>query len=219
MARFVELSHPISEGMPTFHGFPPPVIGAILTREESGPRYDGRAEFLIGRVDMPGNTGTYLDSPFHRHPHGPDLSSLPLERIAAVPGVVLDGDVAAEHGPVDLDADPGELRGRAVLVRTGWDSRWGTDGYVPGPHLSPAALDALLEGEPALVGVDFLNVDDPADLSRPAHTRLLAAGTPILENMANLGALPRDGFELTAVPAPIVGGASFPVRAFARIPG
>lgn len=200
-------------------GFPPPVIGALLTREESRPRYDGKAEFLIGRYELAANTGTYLDSPFHRHVDGPDLGAIPLERVAAVPGLVLDG-TQEEGRAVHLDATPLDVRGRAVLVRTGWDARWGSaEFFTEGPFLSTAALDVLVAGVPALVGVDFSNVDDTSDPARPAHTRLLAAGILIVEGLRNLGALPREGFEFHAVPPAILGGASFPVRAFARVPG
>jgi arylformamidase len=213
---FVDLSFPIEDGMPTLPGVLPEArIGPILDHDASRDRYQGKAEFYLGRVDMPGNTGTYVDSPFHRHRDAQDLSGLPLDRLAGLPGVVI--DAAEANTPVDLEM--GDVRGRAVLVRTGWDRRWGTDAYwEPDPYLSAAALDALIDGEAALVGVDFNNVDDTTDPERPVHTRLLGAGIPIVEHLANLGALPAEGFRFFAVPPRIVRGASFPVRAFAELP-
>jgi kynurenine formamidase len=216
---FVDLSFPIEDGMTTLPGVLPEArVGAILDHDASRARYQGRAEFYLGKVDMPGNTGTYLDSPFHRHREAADLAALPLERVADLPGVIVHAPDA--NAPVDIDLEPDRIRGRAVLVRTGWDGRWGTEAYwEPDPYLSKATLDALIEGGAALVGVDFNNVDDTTDPARPAHTRLLGAGIPIVEHLTNLGGLPEDGFRFFAVPPRIVRGASFPVRAFAELPG
>ncbi len=203
--------------MPAYPGFPPAKIGALLTHEESRARYDGKAEFFIGRVEMAGNTGTYLDSPFHRFPAGDDLSRIPLEKVAGLNGLVMDAKPAGGRA-VTVDCWKEELEGRAVLIRTGWDRRWGTERYwEPGPFLAAECLDLLVSGRPALVGVDFWNVDDTTDPVRPAHTRLLAAGILIVEHMTNLSSLPRTGFKFSAVPLRIVRGASFPVRAFAEL--
>ena len=218
MNRFVELNHVLEEGMPAYPGLPAPKFGALFDHRESATRYEGKAEFYIGRVEMVGNTGTYLDSPFHRYPDGDDLSRIPLEKVAGVPGIVLDGAVAATR-EVTLEANEADLRGRAVLVRTGWDRRWGTESYwAPGPYyLAESAIALLVRAGAALVGVDFWNVDNTADLSRPAHTRLLGAGVLVVEHLANLSALPQTGFRFYAVPLRIVRGASFPVRAFAEL--
>lgn len=216
---FVDLSFPIEDGMPTLPGVLPDArIGAILDHEASRDRYQGKAEFYLGRVDMPGNTGTYVDAPFHRHRDREDLAGLELDRLAGIPGVVV--DAAAEPAPVEILLSPEDIRGHAILVRTGWDRNWGTGRYFEGdPWLSSAALDLLIEGGATLLGVDFNNVDDTSDPERPAHTRLLAAGIPIVEHLRGLDALPATGFRFFAVPPRIVGGASFPVRAFAEITG
>jgi arylformamidase len=215
----VDLSFPIEDGMPTLPGVLPEArVGAFLDHDASRERYQGKAEFYLGRVDIPGNTGTYLDAPFHRHRDREDLAAIALERLANLPGILVDADTTASPVAIDLGRD--DIEGRAVLFRTGWDRRWGTDAYwEPDPFLSPQALDRLIEGGAALVGVDWNNVDDTSDPARPAHTRLLDAGVLIVERLRGLEPLPRDGFRFTAVPAPIVGGASFPVRAFAEVPG
>ncbi|HEX2032445.1 MAG TPA: cyclase family protein [Actinomycetota bacterium] len=217
-ARWVDLSFAIEDGMPVFPGvLPEPRIGAYLDHDASRPRYEGKAEFHLTKVEMSGNTGTYVDSPFHRHRDREDLAGLALERIAGVPGLVLD---APYGGPVTVDVPPDRLRGRAVLFRSGWDRRWGTEGYwEPDPYLAAETLDALVGAPAAVVGVDWTNVDDTTDPSRPAHTRLLAAGIPIVEHLRGLDALPDEGFRFFAVPPPIRGGASFSVRAFAELGG
>jgi arylformamidase len=217
MPRFVELSHLLEDGMETYPGLLPPArFGPLLTHEQSRSRYDGKAEFYLGRADLPGNTGTYLDAPFHRFPDREDLSQIPLASVAGLPGIVIDArgqESAIELGPVDAD-----LSGTAVLVRTGWDERWGSGSFwEPDPHLSGRMVDELVEARPALVGVDFRNVDDTTDPARPAHTKLLQAGILIVEALRGLDKLPAGGFRFFAVPLRIVKGASFPVRAFAEL--
>ena len=215
--RFIDLSHAIEDGMRSYPGYPSPRVGAFITREESRARYEGKAEFYIGRADMVGNVGTYLDAPFHRHVNGADLSQIPLQSIAGLEGLVLEGTRISDRA-VFIDCNESDVVGHAVLVRTGWDRRWGTDGYwALGPYLSDEAIDLLVRGKAALVGVDFWNIDDVENLSRPAHTRLLAANIPIVEHLTNLSSLPKAGFKFYAVPPPIVKGASFPVRAFAEL--
>lgn len=215
----VELNHIIEDGMRAYPGLPSPKIGAYLDHEQSRALYQGKAEFYLGKMEMVCSLGTYLDSPFHRFSDGEDLSGVSLEKVAGIPGVVIDAPFSQDRS-VTFSGDGSGFRGRAVLVRTGWDSRWGTDGYWdPGPYLAGDFIDRLIQSDAALVGVDFYNVDDTSDPFRPAHTRLLAAGIYIVENMCCLSALPREGFRFYAVPPRIVRGASFPVRAFAEIIG
>ena len=201
--------------MPAYPGLPPARIEAIVDHAASRERYEGKAEFLLGRVELACNTGTYLDAPFHRFAEREDLAALSLDRIAGLPATVV--DAPPEPGPVTIDAEDADLAGRAVLVRTGWDRRWGSPAYwEPGPFVGEDQVEQLLGA--ALVGVDFANIDDTSDLARPAHTRLLDAGIPIVEHLTRLEELPRAGFRFTAVPPAIVRGASFPVRAFAELP-
>lgn len=207
----IDLSHPIEDGRGAYPGLPPPRIGAILDHEGSRDRYEGKAEFLLGRLELAGNTGTYLDAPFHRHRRGADLARVPLERTAGLPGLVID---IPEEGPVELGQI--EVAGKAVLLRSGLDRLWPEDAYWErGPHLTTASIDRLLGA--ALVGVDFRNIDDTGDPRRPAHTRLLEAGVLIVENLRGLDALPGDGFRFSAAPLAIVGGATIPVRAYAEL--
>jgi kynurenine formamidase len=216
MKRLIDLSHALEDGMAAYPGLPSPKIGAFLDHEASRPRYQGQAEFYLGKVEMACNVGTYLDSPFHRYPARADLSQIPLEKVAGVPGIVLDAAVSS-HEAIRLNPSAAELHAKAVLIRTGWDQRWGSERYFePGPYLGREFVELLIQAGAALVGVDFWNVDDTTDLARPAHTRLLGADILIVEHLSNLSALPLSGFRFYAVPPRIVRGASFPVRAFAE---
>jgi kynurenine formamidase len=111
-----------------------------------------------------------------------------------------------------------EVAGRAVLLDTGWSAHWGTPAYAQGgPFLGGDAAAFLRDRGARLVGIDALNIDDTDDPQRPAHSILLAAGIPIVENLAPLAALPADGLRFSAVPMRAQGMGSFPVRAWARL--
>lgn len=221
MGQLVELNHIIEHGLAAYPGLPGVKIQALYDHQASRALYRDQAEFFIGRIEMSFNTGTCLNSPFHRHRHLEDLSQIPLQRVAGLKGVVVEApfsDRRQAKRAIDIALPAEKLRGRAVLFRTGWDRHWGKEAYVQsGPYLSATTLEALIQARAVLVGVDFLNVDDLADTSRPAHTRLLDAGILIVENLTNLQALPLEGFLFSAVPLRIKMGASFPVRAFAEI--
>jgi len=215
---FVDLSHAIVHGMSTYPGLPGPEISDHLAREASRSRYAVGTEFQIGRIAMVGNTGTYVDSPFHRYAGATDLAGLPLDRLADVPGVVVRAGGRREIGP-DVFAGV-DLRGKAVLFHTGWDRRWGTEAYLDPsahPHLTGEAAARLAEAEPALVGIDSLNIDPIEGGGRPAHSALLARGIPIVEHLTGLDALPDAGFRFFAVPPKVRAFGTFPVRAFALL--
>jgi len=215
----VELGHVIRAGMVTYPGLPGPEITPHLTREASRGRYSAGTEFAIGRISLVGNTGTYLDSPYHRYPGGADLAAIPLERTADLPAVVVRVTGARQRG-IDVGALAAlDVRGAAVLLHTGDDARFGSPAYAEGAHFLTEAGAAWLAGrEPALVGIDSVNIDDAADGRRPAHSLLLAAGIPVVEHLTGLGQLPPAGSWFTAAPLRIEGFGTIPVRAFARLP-
>ena len=214
MSRLVDLSHAIEAGMTTYPGLPGPVIGDHLSREDSRNHYESGTEFHIGRIEMVANTGTYLDTPYHRFPDGYDLSGLPLERAADLPGVCIQVDYQEITPPMLSGVD---VAGKAVLFSTGWDNYWGTERYGDPDHpfLGEPAAKLLAESGVSLVGIDSVNIDDTRGKSRPAHTRLLQARIPIVEHLTGLGPLVGVKFRFYGVPAPVRGLGTFPVRALA----
>ena len=217
-SSLIDLSHTIEHGMTTYPGLPGPLICDYLSREASRSRYAPGVEFQIGKIDMVANTGTYLDSPFHRYADGKDLSRLPLEALAALDGVVArvsppGGRAISWRAFEDLD-----VRGKAVLVHTGWDVHWRTEQYLSNnPFLTHDAAEYLVSGGAVLVGIDSLNIDDIGDPHRPVHSTLLGADIPIVEHMCNLAALPDRQFRFFAVPAKVAGFGTWPVRAFGHV--
>jgi kynurenine formamidase len=218
--RIVDVSHVIRDGMVTYPGLPGPQIGDHVSREASREHYDPGTEFAINNISMVANTGTYLDSPFHRFEHGPDLAALPLSRLTDVDGVVIRVLGSAERAIERSVFLPYDVTGKAVLIHTGWDRHWGTEQYGSGhPFLTADAAIWLAEQQPALVGIDSLNVDDTDDGARPAHTALLEAGIPLVEHLRGLEELPPYGFRFHAVPPAVVGMGTFPIRAYAIVGG
>lgn len=214
----VDVSHVVEDGMITYKGLPAPLICDYLSREQSRSHYAPGTEFQIGKIEMVANTGTYLDSPFHRYAHGKDLSQLPLERLANLDAVVIRHDGMKERAIHRKVFHNLNLKGKAVLLHTGWDRHWQTDQYFEGhPFLTKAAAEFLVAESVALVGIDSLNIDDIGEPSRPVHTTLLGAEVPIVEHLRGLDQLPDAGFRFFSVPVKVKGMGTFPVRAYGVI--
>jgi arylformamidase len=217
--RLVELSHAIGHGVTTYPGLPGPEISDHLTREAAEAIYGAGVRFQIGRLSMVGNTGTYLDSPFHRFDDGVDLAGLPLSQLADLEGVVI-RVVGSDRRAIDVsELLPYDVAGRAVLIHTAWDRNWGLPEYgVDAPFVTKAATEWLIANRAALVGIDSVNIDNIDDRSRPVHTGLLRAGIPIVEHLGGLDQLPVRGFRFHAAPPRVENFGTFPVRAYAIVP-
>ncbi|HEX7915695.1 cyclase family protein [Rudaea sp.] len=218
LSRFVDLSHTIEHGLVTYKGLPAPIICDYLSREASRERYAPGTEFQIGKIEMVTNTGTYLDCPFHRYADGKDLSQVAIDAMTDLDGIV----VRTPHTPtqaIGLEVFRGkEVRGRAVLVHTGWDVHWNTPQYYEGgPFLTAEAARYLRDCGVRLVGIDAHNIDNTRGGERPVHTILLGAEILIVEHLCNLAALPDEGFAFSATPPKFRGAGTFPVRAMAKL--
>lgn len=216
MSNLVDLSHRISNGLTTYPGLPPPLIDAYIDHQNSQSHYTNGTEFHIGQIRLVMNTGTYVDSPFHRYREGTDISGLALDQLANLDSVC----IRTKGHCLDRSALEGaDIAGKAVLIHTGWSRHWGTDEYFCAhPFVTADAARYLVEAGVLHVGIDSLNIDDIADGRRPVHSELLAANIPITEHLTNLGALPDCNYRYFAVPVKVAGAGSFPVRAFACIP-
>ncbi|HEY9307395.1 MAG TPA: cyclase family protein [Microbacterium sp.] len=221
--RVVDLSHPIRAGLVTYPGLPAPTITPHLTREDSRARYAPGTEFAMDVIHMIGNTGTYLDSPFHRYADGRDLAGLDLSSLVGLRAEVFhleDAWDASRRGIRSATLADRDVRGAAVLLHTGWDRWFGRPEYgVGAPFLTGEAAQWLIAAGAVLVGIDSLNIDDTeSGGERPAHSLLLGAGVHVVEHLTNLGELPPRGARFTAAPPAVEGFGTFPVRAFAEFP-
>jgi kynurenine formamidase len=216
----IDLSHPIEHGMVTYKGMPAPIICDYLSREASRALYAAGTEFQIGRIDMVANTGTYLDSPFHRYPEGCDLAQLPLESLAELPCLVAHVMGSPRRAIDSLPFSAAEVRGKAVLVHTGWATHWRSEAYFEGfPYLTARLAAWLRDAGATLVGIDSHNIDCTDTGERPVHSTLLGAQIPIVEHLCALERVAERGTKFFAVPPKVVGMGTFPVRAFAVSPG
>lgn len=219
MARefeLIDVSHSIEDGMITYKGLPAPVITDHLSRAASRNHYAPGTEFHIGKIEMVANTGTYLDTPFHRFARGKDLAGLDLYSVANLDGLV----VRVKEKEIGVDVFSGlEIKNKAVLLHTGWDKHWRTEEYWSGNHpfVNAGAATYLAKSSAALVGIDSYNIDATSDASRPAHSILLGHDIPIVEHLCGLAALPDTGFKFFAVPVKIKQFGTFPVRAFGLV--
>lgn len=216
--ELIDLSHTVEHGMVTYKGLPPPVITDHLSREDSRRNYAPGTEFHIGKIEMVANTGTYLDSPFHRYADGTDLAGLDLYSLANLDAVVIRHKTSERS--VSAESFEGfDVRGKAVLIHTGWDEHWRTEKYADGMHpfVSAEAADKLAAGGATLVGIDSYNIDDTVGGERPAHSVLLRHNIPIIEHLCGLRDLPNHGFKFFAVPVKVRQFGTFPVRAFAIV--
>ena len=217
MKKLIDLSHTVENGMVTYKGIPAPIICDYLTREASKAYYAGGTTFHIGKIEMAANTGTYLDSPFHRYAEGKDLSELSLSSLADLDGLVFRVDPnQTSHGPEVFGN--ANVKGKAVLVHTGWAQHWRTDQYFEDhPHLTEAAAVWLRDAGATLVGIDSYNIDSTSTGKRPAHSVLLGADIPIVEHMCGLEQIPEGEFKFNAVPVKVKKFGTFPVRAYAVV--
>ena len=211
----VDVSHVVEHGMITYKGLPAPLVCDFLSREQSRSHYAPGTEFHVGKIEMVANTGTYLDSPSHRYADSPDLAALPLEKLANLDAVVVRWDHTGGRAVAAEAFRHLDVRGKAVLVPTGWDAHWGTEQYFEGhPFLTGDAAEYLLWAGAALVGIDSYNIDDTDDLTRPVHSTLLGSEIPIVEHMTGLERMPEERGRFFAVPVKVKGMGTFPVRAF-----
>ena len=212
----IDVSHTVEHGMVTYKGLPAPLICDFLSREASRARYAAGTEFQIGKIEMVANTGTYVDSPFHRYADGKDLAELPLTSLANLDCVVVRVTSGRERAIARLPFPPDRLRGKAVLFHTGWDRHWRTEQYFEGhPYLTGELAESLVRAGVAMVGIDSFNIDSVDTGERPVHTVLLGAEIPIVEHLRGLEALPEAGSRFFAVPVKVRQFGTFPVRAFA----
>src|ERR1043165_8558651 len=158
--KLIDLSHEVEHGMITYKGLPAPIICDFLSREASKKNYAEGTTFHIGKIEMVANTGTYVDSPFHRFADGMDLSELPLESLADLEGVVV--HVTDSGRAIATKAFEGvDLAAKALLIHTGWSRHWRTDQYFEGhPFLTKDAAQYLADANVAFVGIDTYNIDD-----------------------------------------------------------
>ncbi len=216
--KYIDLSHTIKHGEITYKGLPAPLICDFLSREASASYYEKGTTFQIGKIEMVGNTGTYIDCPFHRYEDGNDLSDLSIEQVANLEGVIIYAPFEKGLEVTKQLFEGIKLKHKAVLIHTGWSKHWQSDAYFENhPYVSEEAAVYLKKQEVALVGIDSHNIDNTNKNSRPVHSVLLKHNILIVEHLTNLHLLIDKEFTFSAVPPKVEAFGTFPVRAFASL--
>ena len=155
--QYIDLSHTIEDGMITYKGLPAPIICDYISREASKEIYNEGTQFQIGKIEMVSNTGTYIDSPFHRFEKGKDLSELSLENLAHLPAILINASQNKTRAIGKSYFENLDLEGKAVLIRTDWSKHWRTDQYFEGaPYLTEESAIFLRNAGVKLAGIDSL---------------------------------------------------------------
>jgi len=216
--QFIDLSHTIEDGLISYKGLPAPIICDYISREASKQFYDGDTSFHIDKIEMVGNTGTYIDCPLHRYAHGKGFTEIELAALADLEGIKIIVSYQKQLAVTISDVEKYNVKGKAVLLQTNWSEHWNTERYYENhPFLTEKAAIYLRDNGAKLVGIDSHNMDDTRTRSRPAHSILLGADILVVEHLCNLDKIPERGFLFSAVPPKVKGMGTFPVRAMAKI--
>ncbi|WP_396450089.1 cyclase family protein [Actinomadura sp.] len=217
--ELLDLSVPITTGMPVYPGDPEVEAAPALTTAESGVN--------VLRLHMGSQTGTHVDAPFHIDDALPRLDELPLTRFTG-PAAVMDVRGLPPRAPIPPDAlPPGLEPGDVLLIATGWSAHWGTDDYLAHPYPAPETAEAIIAAGVRTVAVDALSVDPTPppgsdDFSLAVHRVLCGAGAVIAENVTGLDAVV-DAYEagcsieLFLFPIALAAADGAPARAVARV--
>ncbi|MFC9977334.1 cyclase family protein [Spirillospora sp. NPDC127200] len=218
--ELIDLTHPITTGMPVYPGDPEVRLSPALTVPDDGVN--------VQAVHMGSQTGTHVDAPCHIDDALPCLDELPLGRFLG-PAVVLDARDAAPRAPIGPERLPGGLGpGTVLLIATGRPRHWGTDDYLAHPYPSPELAERIVAAGVRTVGIDALSVDRTpppggTDFSLDTHRVLLGAHAVVAENLTDLAPLldaQEKGLRIEVSLFPMrlrCDGA--PVRAVARLTG
>jgi kynurenine formamidase len=163
--------------------------------------------------------GTHVDAPFHFHPTGGTIESVPLERLIG-PAVCLDFSAKAPEQPITPEMlEAAEQRAGVrvaegdILLFRAWPGHHTDAGFMQCAGLNGAAVDWVVNRGVKALGCDLATPEDPKDLTRPVHVVLLAKGILILEHIANLETLPSPRFQFIGLPLRVRGASGSPIRA------
>lgn len=215
MTEYADLTRPFDADAEHSLALPDPEVETLADVERDGTN--------VQRVTFPTHAGTHVDAPRHVISGGATVDEYPLSRLTGE-GVVLgvDAETSRAVDRSDLRGADAMRDGDAVLLSFGWADHAGTDRYHRYPWLSTDLADWLLDRDVSLVGMDTLSPDEPRS-SRdpdadpyPVHHRLLGAGVPIVENLADPSALVGQRVEVVCAPLYLRGGDGAPCRVLVR---
>ncbi|KQU18056.1 kynurenine formamidase [Bacillus sp. Leaf13] len=202
MGTWIDISQRLDENVAVWPGDTPFSYKVNWSKEESG-------SVNVGQINMSIHTGTHIDAPFHFDNDGKRVIELDLDlyigsaRVIHLPNKTSIG--VHELSSIDLE---GVTR---LLIRTdAWKDRRVFPQTIP--HIQPELAGYLSELGVRLIGLDLPSVDPLDSKELSAHHELAEHGIHILEGLVLDDVLP-GGYELAALPLPLVEADGSPVRA------
>ena len=228
MARLIDLSQDIYQGMQVYPGHLKTVVFQHATHEETAPRFEGGFSFQTMGFMMNDNGPTHVDSFSHLdpHPEAPTIDQMPLE-VFYGEAICLDlshieprSYIEAEDLDRALQRSGLEVRqGDIVLLHTGtYDRHHGTPEYLTEfPGLGESGSMWMVERGVKAFGVDSSTPDNPISRTYPCHMMCREYRITHYENLANLGLVAGRRFTFIGFPLKIRGGHGGPTRAVALL--
>jgi arylformamidase len=211
MVRYIDLTFPLEEAMPVWPGDSRPDFREVKSLEQDG--------YAVQSIRFSNHLGTHLDAPSHIVKGGLPLDRIPLETLIGK-AVLMDFSYKGKNDRItrrDLQAHDNMLRtGTRVLIRTGWDSQYGSPLFFQDfPCLTLEAAQELAERRIALLGMDTPSPSPGDDPEQGIHKTLLGAGMVLLECLTNLHRIKGNECELIVLPPLFKGFSGSPCRAVA----
>jgi kynurenine formamidase len=187
-----------------------------------------------GKYSTPEHLGTHIDAPNHFEQNQPSVDQIPFEQLIGQAILIDIKDKVERDHDYTLSASDilhweeinGQIPdGAIVLLNTGWGKRWNSfdhyknndkNGQMHFPGYSKESATFLVEKRHVRgVGIDTLSGDCGTSSDFQVHHVINGAGKFILENVANLDALPPKGATLIIAPIKIEGGSGGQCRIWA----
>lgn len=208
MTSFIDLTHPIFNGVGSFPN--DPKVAIIEHGKVDSHHYN------ISQIVMGSHQGTHLDAMYHFFNDGRTLDQMPLDWFYGPAHVLRIPKAAKEEITLD-ELKPFEnvlIPEAKIIVATGWYHHFGQpDFFDDFPSFTLEAAEYLVERGIRLLGMD---IPTPGKQWLELHHILLAkkAEVVVVEGLANLDALP-DQFIFAGFPLNFKGRDGSPIRAVA----
>jgi arylformamidase len=208
----VDLSHEYADDMPLYPGLPSPSFRDFAVVERDG--------YAMSEYHLLNHIGTHVDAPSHQIADGATLDQIPLERLVTEAVTVdLSGRRPGAIGREELEPLLGDLgEGDWLFLYSNNGRNWGSEKYWTGWSYPDAdASRGLIERGIVGIGFDGPSVDAVDTETFELHKVWLGAGRMILENLTNLGQLPRRA-QIVVAPLKVRGANGAPARVLAFVP-
>lgn len=227
MARLVDLSQDIYEGMQVYPGHLKTVTFQHVTHAETAPRFEGGFSFQTWGFMLNDNGPTHVDSFSHLDP---DLEAPTIDRMSLdlfygdavcidVSGVAPRTDISPTEIESALEAAGLEVRpGDMVFFYTGtYDRHRGTPHYLTDfPGLGAEASAWIVDRGVKTFGVDSPTPDNPSSRTYPCHMMCRVHHITHYENLVLTEVVGRR-FRFIGFPLKVIGAHGGPTRAVAVV--